>query len=184
MNNQNLIIILIILILLSAIFSATETAFSSINPIKLKHLIEKGNKRAVKTLKLSENFEKVLVTILVGNNIVNILAASLATILFISWFNEDLGITLSTVVITTLVLIFGEITPKSIAKEVPEAFALFITPFMQLMFIVLFPIIYIFYSIQKGMRQLFKVKSSTMSEIVLLPLTWASMPSIAICCPT
>jgi CBS domain containing-hemolysin-like protein len=164
MNNQNLIIILIVLILLSAIFSATETAFSSLNPIKLKHLIEKGNKRAVKTLKLSESFEKVLVTILVGNNIVNILAASLATILFISWFNEDLGITLSTVVTTTLVLIFGEITPKSIAKEVPEAFALFITPFMQLMFIVLFPIIYIFYSIQKFLRQLFKVKSSTMTE--------------------
>jgi putative hemolysin len=164
MNNQNLIIVLVTLILLSAIFSATETAFSSLNPIKLKHLIEKGNKRAKKTLELSENFEKVLVTILVGNNIVNILAASLATILFISWFNNDLGITLSTVVMTTLVLIFGEITPKSLSKEVPEAFAMFITPFMQLMFIVLFPIVYIFYSIQKVMRQLFKVKSSKMTE--------------------
>ena len=164
MNNQNQIIVLVVLILLSAIFSATETAFSSLNPIKLKHLIEKGNKRAKKTLELSESFEKVLVTILVGNNIVNILAASLATILFISWFNNDLGITLSTVVMTTLVLIFGEITPKSLAKEVPEAFAMFITPFMQFMYILLFPLVYIFYSIQKVMRQLFKVKSSKMTE--------------------
>lgn len=164
MNNQNQIIVLVVLILLSAIFSATETAFSSLNSIKLKHLIEKGNKRAKKTLELSESFEKVLVTILVGNNIVNILAASLATILFITWFNNDLGITLSTVVMTTLVLIFGEITPKSLAKEVPEAFAMFITPFMQLMYILLFPLVYIFYSIQKVMRQLFKVKSSKMTE--------------------
>jgi CBS domain containing-hemolysin-like protein len=164
MNNQTLIFILLALIISSAIFSATETAFSSLNPIKLKHLIEKGNKRAKKTLYLSEHFEKVLVTILVGNNIVNILAASLATILFVSIFNEDLGITISTVVMTTLVLIFGEITPKSLAKEMPEQFAMFITPFMQLMYLLLFPLVQIFTFIQKVMRSLFKLKQSKMTE--------------------
>ena len=163
-DSQSLIIILIILIMLSAIFSATETAFSSLNPIKLKNMIEKGNKPAASALKLSENFEKVLVTILVGNNIVNILAASLATLLFVQWFNEDVAITISTVVMTTVVLIFGEITPKSLAKEMPETFAIVITPLIKLVFILLFPIVQIFSTIQKVIRSIVKVNKSKMTE--------------------
>jgi len=116
-NNLLLILILALLILLSGIFSATETAFSSLNTAKIKYLIDKGNNKAKKTLELHKNFEKTLVTILVGNNVVNILSASLATILFLDYYQNDIAVSLSTVVMTVLVLIFGEIAPKSLAKE-------------------------------------------------------------------
>ncbi len=120
MSNNLLILILALLIILSGIFSATETAFSSLNTAKIKYLIDKGNIKAKKTLELHKNFEKTLVTILVGNNIVNILSASLATILFLEYYQNDIAVSLSTVVMTVLVLIFGEIAPKSLAKEKPE----------------------------------------------------------------
>ena len=169
MSNQTLIIILVVLILLSGLFSATETAFSSLNPAKLKYMIENGNKRAQKTLQRYERFEKLLVTILIGNNIVNLLSASLATILFINLFNdEDLGVTLSTVVMTTVVLIFGEITPKSIAKEIPEGFAIAVTPFISLVNIIVYPLVLIFYSIQVLMRKFFNIKKSTITENELI----------------
>ena len=169
MSNQTLIIILVVLILLSGLFSATETAFSSLNPAKLKYMIENGNKRAQKTLQRYERFEKLLVTILIGNNIVNLLSASLATILFINLFNdEDLGVTLSTVVMTTVVLIFGEITPKSIAKEIPEGFAIAVTPFISLVNIIVYPLVLIFYGIQVLMRKFFNIKKSTITENELI----------------
>ncbi len=167
MYNSSLIALLI-LILLSGLFSATETAFSSLNPIKLKFLIEQGNKRASKTLDLYEKFEKLLVVILVGNNIVNILAASLATIIFVDLLGQDLGVTISTVVLTTVVLIFGEITPKSIAKQLPERFAMVITPFIKIVSYVILPVTFIFGLIQQGMNRLFKFKKQTVTEDELL----------------
>ncbi len=165
---NTLIIVLIILIVLSGLFSATETAFSSLNPIKLKILIEKGNKRANKTLVLFERFEKLIVVILVGNNIVNLLSASLATVLFVDLVGQDLGVTLSTVILTTVVLIFGEILPKSIAKQLPESFAMVITPFISLVGILLSPIVLIFRIIQQGMNKVFKFKKQSVSEDELL----------------
>ncbi len=162
------IIALIILIILSGLFSATETAFSSLNPIKLKFLMEQGNKRASKTLAMYEKFEKLLVVILVGNNIVNILSASLATLIFVDLLGQDLGVTIATVVLTTVVLIFGEITPKSIAKQLPESFAMFITPFIKMVSYIILPITLIFGLIQQGMNRLFKFKKQTVTEDELL----------------
>jgi len=162
------ILILAILILLSSFFSATETAFSSLNDIKLKHLALNGNKRAKTTLKLSNDFEKVLTTILIGNNIVNIAAASLATVIFVKYWGNS-GVTISTAVMTTIVLIFGEITPKSIAKKIPEKFALFMTPVLIMFIYILFPLSIIFGFIQKMMNKIFKFKKeSAITEDELL----------------
>lgn len=149
------IIILIGLILLSAFFSSSETAFSSINQIKLKHMIQKGDKRAERTYHLSLKFEKLLTTILIGNNIVNILSASIATVFFVRNFG-NIGVTLSTAVMTTLVLIFGEITPKSLSKKVPERFAIVVTPFLIFFTWLLFPFIYLFSLWQRLMNKTFK----------------------------
>jgi putative hemolysin len=149
--------ILAVLILLSSFFSATETAFSSLNPIKLKHRIQNKEHRANKTLALTYDFEKVLTTILIGNNIVNIAAASLATVLFVQYWGNA-GVTISTAVMTTLVLIFGEITPKSIAKKMPEQFAIAVTPILVFFIYVLMPLNLIFGLIQKLMNKWFKFK--------------------------
>lgn len=112
------IVILVILILLSAFFSASETAFSTFSRSKMKTEAEEGDKKAKLVMKLSEKYDKLLSTILVGNNIVNILATSMATLLFTSIItNEEIAVTISTVVMTLLVLIFGEITPKTLAKK-------------------------------------------------------------------
>lgn len=115
--------ILLFLFMLSAFFSASETALSSCNRIRLKHMLRGGNKKAGTVIKLLDNFDAVLSTILIGNNIVNIAAASISTVLFISLIGAG-GLTISTMVTTVIVLIFGEISPKSLAKEYPETFLL------------------------------------------------------------
>jgi len=156
MTDQDLIQIgiLIFMILLSAFFSSTETAFSSANKIKLKNLVQNGHKRAVITLKYADNFDELITTILIGNNIANILSASIATVFFVrNW--GDIGVTLSTAVMTTLVLIFGEIAPKSLAKKMPEKYALAVTPVLQFFIFTLKPLALIFGSIQKLMNKLF-----------------------------
>jgi putative hemolysin len=160
--------VLVVLILLSSFFSATETAFSSLNPIKLKHRIQNKEKRATKTLALSYDFERVLTTILIGNNIVNIAAASLATVLFVQYWG-NLGVTISTAVMTTLVLIFGEITPKSIAKKMPERFAMAVTPALVFFIFILTPLNLIFGLWQKLMNKWFKFqKEPAITEDELL----------------
>ena len=151
------IVVLALLILFSAFFSATETAFSSLNQIKIKHLAQNGHHGAKRTLALSENFDKVLTTILIGNNIVNIGAASLATVLFVKYWGNA-GVTISTAVMTTLVLIFGEITPKSMAKKMPESYALTVTPILMLFMFLLTPLNMIFSFWQKLMNKVFKFK--------------------------
>ena len=108
------ILIIIVLIGLSAYFSATETAFTSVNRIKIKNMANDGNHKAERVLKLTQQYDKMLTTTLVGNNIVNIAMTAIATVLFVSLFGSY-GPTLATVVITVIVLIFGEITPKNIA---------------------------------------------------------------------
>ncbi len=137
------IIPIAVLIIFSAFFSATETAFSSFNKTRVKTLAEKGNKKAKLVIKLSDDFDRLLSTILVGNNIVNILTASLGTVLFVKMLG-DIGATVSTAVITVLVLLFGEITPKSCAKDSPEKFAMFAARFMNLLIFILTPLTFFF----------------------------------------
>ena len=110
---------IILLIIMSAFFSATETAFSSVNKIRLKHEASNGNKKAARALKIAENFDKTLTTILVGNNIVNILSTSLGTVICTELFGAK-GVGIATAAMTVLILIFGEIMPKSLAKENAE----------------------------------------------------------------
>ena len=124
------LVIIVICIILSAYFSATETAFSTFNRIRIKNMAEKGNRRAAKALKLADNFDSLISTILIGNNIVNILSASLATLFFTGLIsdNPDLAATVSTVVLTLVVLLLGEISPKTMAKNSPDSFVLFSAP--------------------------------------------------------
>lgn len=146
--------ILIGLIIISAFFSSTETAFSSVNKIKLKNMIQNGHKGAKRTLKLADRFEDLIITILIGNNIANILSASIATVFFIRHWG-DIGVTISTAVMTTLVLVFGEIAPKSLAKKVPEKYALATTPILIAFLFILKPLGFIFGGIQKGLNKIF-----------------------------
>jgi Mg2+/Co2+ transporter CorB len=120
-------------LIMSAYFSATETAFLSINKTKLKTMVENGNKRAALVLKLEEKYDRLISTILIGNNIVNILLSSIATLFFISIMmgDQNTGSILSTVVCTVVVLIFGEVTPKNLAKQFPDAFAMFSAPIIR-----------------------------------------------------
>ena len=96
------LIIIVLCVIMSAYFSATETAFSSLNRIRIKNMAEKGDKKAQLVLNLSENFDNMLSTILIGNNIVNILSASLATVLFVNWLGSEKGPSAATAVVTVV----------------------------------------------------------------------------------
>jgi putative hemolysin len=139
-----IIVALVILIVLSAFFSASETAFSSLNEIRLKSRADAGDAQAARVLALSQKFDRLLSTILVGNNIVNIAAASLGTVLFTNLIGESYGPTVSTIVLTVVILIFGEITPKGLAKELPETFAIAFAPILQGLVIVFTPVNFLF----------------------------------------
>ncbi len=136
--------IILFCIVMSAYFSATETAFSSLNRVRVKSMADKGNRKAGLVLRLSEDYDSLLSTILIGNNIVNIASASVATMIFVKALGEEKGPSLSTVVMTVVVLIFGEVSPKSIAKEAPEAFAMFSAPLLKVFLIVLKPANFLF----------------------------------------
>ena len=154
-----LLVAIVILIMLSAFFSATETAFSSLNKIKMKNAAADGDKRAAKVMKLESDFDRFISTILIGNNIVNITATTLATILFgILIKNPSVANTVSTVVMTVGVLIFGEISPKTIAKKNPEYFALSTVSATQIVCYILFPLTWLFGLWQKLINKIFKKK--------------------------
>lgn len=153
-----IIVGIIICVMFSAFFSASETAFTTLNRIRLKTEAEAGDSRAALVLSIAENYDKMLSTILIGNNIVNIASASLATIVFTHMLG-DAGVSLSTVVMTIVVLIFGEISPKNLAKEHPEAFARFSAPFLRLLITILTPINFIFSQWKKLLSRIFKKKS-------------------------
>jgi len=145
----------------SAFFSATETAFSSLNKIRIKMMADEGNKRAALVYNMTENFDRLLTTVLIGNNIVNIASTAIATILFIALLGDQAtGSTVSTVVMTVAVLIFGEITPKSIAKEKPEAFAMFAAPFIKLLAAIFIPFIAFFALWKKMLKKIFKLENN------------------------
>ena len=135
---------LIILVAFSAFFSASETAFSSLNQIRLKSRAEDGDSAAARVLAMSEKYDKLLSTILIGNNIVNIAAASIGTVLFTRLLDPERGATVSTFVLTIVVLIFGEVTPKSLAKEMPETVATAVSPFLNLLMILFTPLTWLF----------------------------------------
>jgi len=153
------IIAIAVLVLLSAYFSATETAFTSANRIRLKNLAGDGNRKAREVLELSENYDTLLSTILVGNNIVNIAMSSIATVFFLQLYPKY-GATIATAVITVVVLIFGEISPKSIAKEKAESFSMFSAPFIRAVMFLLTPINWIFAQWKKLLHVLFDVDDS------------------------
>lgn len=165
------IVLMFIFVVFSAYFSATETAFTSLNRVTVKTLAAEGNKKAERVLRLYENYDKLLTTILVGNNIVNIGLSSIATLFFIENVSKDLGATISTIVITIIVLIFGEITPKSIAKENAEGFALSVSATISFFMVIFTPLNYFFSLFKHLGTKLFKSKglsSATENEILTL----------------
>ena len=158
-DSSTSVLIIIFCVLFSGYFSATETAFSSLNRIRVKNLAEKGDKKAKLVLDLLENFDSLLSTILIGNNIVNIACASVATLLFVRLLGEEQGPSVATIVITIVVLIFGEVTPKSIAKENPEKFAMFAAPFLNVLMIILTPFNFLFIQWKKLISKIFHTEN-------------------------
>ena len=168
MNVPLYIAVMAMLVLMSAYFSATETAFSSVGKTRLK-LLSETNKKAALALKLLEDYDKLISTILIGNNIVNIAVASLGTLLFVHLLGEGIGATVSTVVITVVVLIFGEVCPKGIAKDSPEKFTLFSAPIIKTLILIFTPISFLLSQLKKLISKLFKNKdNAAMSQEELL----------------
>lgn len=133
-----MIIVLVIFVILSGFFSASETAFSSASEIRLKAMEQDGNKAAARALRIIEEYDALLTTILIGNNIVNIGASAIATVLFVRAMG-DIGATWSTIVMTVIILVFSEVTPKSIAKEMPESFAMSVSPVIRALMTLFYP---------------------------------------------
>ncbi len=156
------VIILLALICLSAFFSASETAFTSLNRARLKTRAQDGNKKSVRALKVYENYDRLLFTLLIGNNIVNITASTIATLLFINLLKggawENYSATVSTVVLTLVILTFGEILPKTFAKERPEAFAEVFSGILQFFMVILYPLCAVFMGLKKLLSKVFKMQ--------------------------
>lgn len=168
----SLVIALIILVIFSGYFSATETAFSTVNKIRLKSWFNKGNKSAGRALNLASDFDRLITNILIGNNIVNILATTLATILFTEIIvdNPSLAATLTTVVMTLVVLTFGEIFPKVLAKRFPEQFAMFSAPIIKFLGYVFYPLSFVYLLLQKIGSKIFKPKKDTVTDEELITI--------------
>jgi len=152
-----LIVFLVILVLLSAYFSATETAFTSFNRTRMKNMAEDGSKKAESVLKISENYDKLLSTFLIGSNLVNIAAVSLATVVFVSYYGNT-GIILSIITMMLIILIFVEITPKSLTEEKPDRFALFAVNFLRFIMLILAPLNFLFAQWKRLLAKIFKVE--------------------------
>ena len=166
-------LIIIILVVFSAFFSASETAFTSCNRIKLKTQADDGDKKSQAILNTLEKYDRLLSTILIGNNIVNIASASIATILFINLSGEELGPTLSTIVMTIVVLIFGEVLPKNLAKNHAESMAKFFHPFLKVLIYIFLPFSWLLGKLANLANKLFKSKkkeSDTLDEDDLLTI--------------
>ena len=156
-SSISMLVALMVLVALSAYFSATETAFTSLNRIRLRTRADNGSLRAAKTLALAEEYDKLLSTILIGNNIVNITATTVATVLCTKWFRQY-GPTVSTVALTVIILIFGEISPKSLAKENPESWAMFSYPLLKLLMVVFTPLNFLFTQWKRLLGRVFRKK--------------------------
>ena len=151
-----MIVALIILVAMSAYFSATETAFTSLNRIRLRTKADAGSVRAAKTLELAEEYDKLLSTILIGNNIVNNVATTVGAVLFIKLIDAERGPAVSATVLTIIILIFGEVSPKSLAKENPESWAMFSAPLLKLFLIILTPANFLFTQWKRLLGRVFR----------------------------
>ena len=151
------LIVIAILVVFSGYFSATETAFTSLNRIKIKNMTPSRRTRLV--LKLDDQYDKVLSTILIGNNIVNIAMTAIATVFFVKLYGS-IGATWSTIIMTIIVLIFGEISPKSIAKEAPERFALFAAPLLRVFIVILMPLNFFFTHWKNLLTKIFRIEAN------------------------
>ncbi len=159
-DSYGLMVVFVVCVVLSAYFSASETAFSTANKIRLKSMAQDGNKKAEKTLKIIDDYDNMISAILIGNNIVNIASASVATVMFVEVFG-DLGATLSTAFTTLVVLIFGEITPKSIAKATPEKFSMATASVMSFIMMIFKPLVVIFAVWKNAVKKIFKLEIDT-----------------------
>ena len=156
-----LLIAIIALVIMSGFFSSTETAFSCANRIKLRSLVANGNKRAQKVLDLAEtNYDKCISTVLIGNNIVNISASTIATIFFALLITSGSSEVVSTAVMTVAVLIFGEITPKFIAKTYPEKLSMAFYPLIMLFYYIFYPLNMIFGGWKWILSKVFRFKNT------------------------
>lgn len=164
-----LLVILIVLIFLSAFFSSTETAYSSLNMIRIKQLAKNGNKKAKIAFNNSKKFTAVITTILIGNNIVNILATSLATSLFTGLFGGA-GVAVATAVMTVLILTFGEVIPKIMAKARAEHFALASSNIVNLLVILFRPITLLVEKIEVYWQKKLEIENVTATEDELLEI--------------
>lgn len=153
-HSMSMIVVLGLLIVCSAFFSATETAFSSVNKIRLKNRAEDGDRKAEAALKLSEDYDRLLSGVLIGNNIVNIAASTLATVLFTAW-SVQYGATISTIVMTVLILVLAEVTPKTLAKQHAESVAIAFTPVVRVVLVILSPLNALFGLWRKLLEYLF-----------------------------
>ncbi|HCY06187.1 MAG TPA: HlyC/CorC family transporter [Erysipelotrichaceae bacterium] len=162
MSNNEIIMIfmLILLVLASAMFSSIETAYSSSNRIRLKNYASDNNKKAQQVLEVLDNFDEFLSTVLVGNNIVNITATTIATVLFTGFLGPTKGPTISTVVITLVILTFGEISPKSIAKRMPENLAMSTVGVVRFLILILKPLTIFFKGVKALLNKIIKIKES------------------------
>ncbi len=158
MGSTGMIIVLVIFVLLSGFFSASETAYSSASEIRLKSMEQAGNKAAGRALKIIDDYDALLSTILIGNNIVNIGASAIATVLFVRAMG-DIGATWSTIVMTVIILIFSEVTPKSIAKEMPESFAMTVSPVVKVLMVLFYPFNKLFGWWKQFIARVFGVKA-------------------------
>ncbi len=167
------IVVLVILIFLSAFFSGTETAFTSFNKTRMKTLASDGNKRAARVLDIEEHYDKFLSTMLVGNNLVNITATTIATLVFARYLKGDAGFaaTVSTIVMTVTVLLFGEITPKILAKDFAESYTMRTAGIVRFFMVILTPLTFLFSLWQKLLYKLVKTDpaaSITEDEILTM----------------
>ena len=153
--SMGMIVALVFLVTMSAYFSATETAFTSLNRVRLKSRADGGDRRAAQVLPLSEDYDKLLSTILIGNNIVNNVATTIGAVLFIKFLGDVQGPTISAVVLTVVILIFGEVSPKSLAKESPESFAMFSAPLLRVLIMLLTPVSFLFAQWKRLLSKIF-----------------------------
>ncbi|WP_297716427.1 HlyC/CorC family transporter [Intestinimonas sp.] len=156
-----MIVALLLMVVFSAYFSATETAFTSLNRIRLKSRADAGDRRAARTLALAEDYDRLLSTILIGNNIVNISASTLGTVLFTQFVGTAYGPAVSTIVLTVVILIFGEISPKGLAKEHPESFAMLSAPVLRVLMLLLRPVNFLFAQWKRLLSRLFRSSSDS-----------------------
>ena len=166
-----MIVGLVFCVIMSGYFSATETAFTSLNRVRLKSWADGGDQRAARTLALAEDYDKLLSTLLIGNNIVNNVATTIGAVLFIHLIDEVTGPTVSAIVLTVVILIFGEVTPKSLAKESPERFAMFATPLLGVLRTVLTPLNFLFTQWKRLLSKVFRKSADggiTEEELVTL----------------